>query len=140
PQEDYMRAVTGDDDEAWKYCKALFLCGTPYGQELGTELMRGDLNAARKAIEAAGYAGEKVVVLNPADITSISPFGHVIYDYFQKQGLNAEFVDTDLGTLVRRGNSKAAPDQGGWSLFYSWWNATTIAHTAISSVQRGLGD
>lgn len=140
PQEDYMRAVTGNDDEAWKYCKALFPCGTPYGQELGTDLMRGDLNAARKAIEAAGYAGEKVVVLNPADVPSISPFGHVTYDYFQKLGFNVEFVDTDWGTLVQRRNSKAAPDQGGWSVFHSWWIATSIAHPAISTVLRGLGD
>lgn len=138
-QDDYMQAITGNDPAAYRTCKALFTCGTPYGTELGAGLMQGDLDAARAEIKAAGYAGEKVVILNPADVPSISPFGHVTRDYFIKLGFNVEFIDTDWGTLVQRRNSKAAPDKGGWSVFHTWWIGTSVANPALSTIIRGLG-
>ena len=138
-QEDYMRAVTGNDTEAFRDCKALFPCGTPYGQELGTDLMTGNLDAARAALKAAGYANEKVIIINPADVASISPFGQVTFDYFKKLGLNVELADMDWGTLVQRRNSKESVEKNGWSVFHSWWIGTSIAHPAVSTVIRGLG-
>ena len=134
-----MRAVTGNDESVFRTCKALFPCGTRYGEELGADLMTGDLPAARAALKAAGYAGEKVVVLNPADVPSIAPFGHVTYDYFKKLGLNAELADTDWGSLVQRRNSREPAEKGGWSVFHTWWFGTSLAHPAISTVIRGLG-
>ena len=139
PQEDYMRAVTGNDESLFVTCKALFPCGTRYGQELGKEIIKGDLDAARAALKASGYNGEKVVVLNPADVPSIAPFGHVTFDYFKKLGLNAELADTDWGSLVQRRNSREPVEKGGWSVFHTWWFGTSLAHPAISTVVRGLG-
>ena len=138
-QDDYMQAITANDPDAYRTCKALFTCGLPYGQEVGAGLMRGDLDAARAELKAAGYAGEKVVILNPADVPSISPFGHVTRDYFIKLGLNVEFVDTDWGTLVQRRNSREMPDKGGWSVFHTWWIGTSVANPALSTIIRGLG-
>ncbi|MBN8900355.1 MAG: ABC transporter substrate-binding protein, partial [Rhodospirillales bacterium] len=138
-QDDYMQAVTSGEPNAYRHCKALFTCGLPYGQEIGAPLMTGDLDAARAELKAAGYAGEKVVILNPADVPSISPFGHVTRDYFIKLGLNVEFVDTDWGTLVQRRGNKNAPDQGGWSVFHTWWIGTSVANPALSTIIRGLG-
>jgi peptide/nickel transport system substrate-binding protein len=138
-QEDYMQAITGNDPSAYVTCKALFTCGLPYGQELGADLIRGDLDAARAELKAAGYAGEKVVILNPADVPSISPFGHVTRDYFIKLGFNVEFVDTDWGTLVQRRNSRETADKGGWSVFHTWWIGTSVANPALSTIIRGLG-
>ena len=138
-QEDYMRAVTANDPELFRTCKSLFPCGTPYGRELGAEAMGNDLPGARAALKAAGYAGQKVVVINPADVPSIAPFGHVTYDYFRKLGLNVELADSDWGTLIQRRNRKDAPDKGGWSVFHSWWIGTSLAHPAISTAIRGLG-
>ena len=138
-QDDYMRAVTGNDESLFQQCKALFPCGTRYGQQLGADIMQGDLAAARAALKASGYAGEKVVVLNPADVPSIAPFGHVTYDYFRKLGMNAEMADVDWGSLVQRRNSREPVEKGGWSVFHTWWFGTSLAHPAISSVIRGLG-
>jgi peptide/nickel transport system substrate-binding protein len=138
-QEDYMRAVTGNDTNAFKECKSLFPCGTQYGQELGKDLITGDLDAARAALKAAGYNNEKVVIINPADVASIAPFGHVTYDYFRKLGLNVELADTDWGTVIQRRNNKGPVDQGGWSVFHSWWIGTSVATPAVSTMIRGLG-
>jgi peptide/nickel transport system substrate-binding protein len=138
-QEDYMRAVTGNDESLFVTCKALFPCGTRYGEEIGKDIIKGDLAAARAALRASGYNNEKVILLNPADVPSISPFGHVTFDYFKKLGLNVELVDTDWGSLVQRRNSREPVERGGWSVFHTWWFGTSLAHPAISTVIRGLG-
>ena len=138
-QADYMAAVTGNDPAVWRACKSLFPCGTPYGRELGQDLITGDLAAARAALQASGYEGARVVILNPVDVPSIAPFGHVTYDYYRKLGLNAELVDADWGSVIQRRNSREPPDKGGWSVFHSWWIGTSIQSPAVSTVIRGLG-
>jgi peptide/nickel transport system substrate-binding protein len=40
-QDDYMRAVTGNDTTAYKECMALFPCGTPFGTQVGASAMQG---------------------------------------------------------------------------------------------------
>jgi peptide/nickel transport system substrate-binding protein len=139
PQEDYMRAVTGNNESLFSTCKALFPCGTRYGVELGKDVIRGDLAAAQAALKASGYNNEKVVVLNPADVPSIAPFGHVTFDYLRKLGMNVELADTDWGSLVQRRNSREPVERGGWSIFHTWWFGTSLAHPAISTTIRGLG-
>jgi len=138
-QEDYMRAVTGNDESLFSTCKSLFPCGTRYGQELGKDIIRGDLAAARAALKASGYNGEKVVLLNPVDVPSIAPFGHVTFDYLRKLGMNADIIDTDFGSMVQRRNSREPIEKGGWSMFHTWWFGTSLAHPAISTIIRGLG-
>ena len=39
-------------------------------------------------------------MLNPADVPSIAPFGHVTYDYFRKLGMNAATLLPLLATLL----------------------------------------
>ena len=46
-------------------------------------------------------------------------------------GATVEPVATDWGTALTRGNSKNAPDQGGWSLFHTW-TVGQILGSAIS--------
>jgi peptide/nickel transport system substrate-binding protein len=138
-QDDYMSAVTGSDTTIYRTCKALFPCGTPYGEELGASGMTGDVAAARAALKAAGYAGEKVVILNPADVPTIAPFGHVTFDYLKQIGMNAELQEMDWNTLAQRRTKAEPPDKGGWSIFHNWWLGTSISNPAISTAVRGLG-
>ena len=62
-QPDYMASITGNDPTAYKECKAMFPCGTPYGEEIGVEVMLDNLDKARAMLKASGYNGEKVVIL-----------------------------------------------------------------------------
>ena len=64
-QEDYMASITGADTSAYRSCKAVLPCGTPYGREIGAPFMPGDLKKATEALKASGYNGEKVVVISP---------------------------------------------------------------------------
>ena len=138
-QDEYMSAVTGNDPSIWHACKALFPCGTRYGEQIGGEAMTGDVNAARKALKEAGYAGEKVVILNPADIPTIAPFGQVTFAYLKELGMNVELQDMDWNTLAVRRTKTETPDNGGWSIFHNWWLGSSIVNPAISAVVRGLG-
>ncbi len=138
-QDDYMSAVTGNDPAIYRTCKALFPCGTLYGEELGTAQMTGDIPAARAALKAAGYAGEKVVIINPADVPTIGPFGQVTFDYLKKIGMNVELQEMDWNTLAQRRTKADPPDKGGWSIFHNWWLGTSISNPAITPIVRGLG-
>lgn len=134
-----MSAVTGNDSSIYRACKALFPCGTPYGEELGAAGMTGDVAAARAALKAAGYKGEKVVILNPAEVATIAPFGQVTFDYLKQIGMNVEMQEMDWNTLAQRRTKTDPVDKGGWSIFHNWWLGTSFSNPAISVVLRGLG-
>jgi len=138
-QEEYMSAVTGGDSAIWKACRALYPCGTAYGNEFAAKDMSGDIDAAKRALQQAGYAGEKVVILNPADVATIAPFGQVTYDVLRKMGMNVEIQEMDWNTLVVRRAKNDPPDKGGWSIFHNWWLGTSFINPAISPILRGLG-
>ncbi|MDR3538536.1 MAG: ABC transporter substrate-binding protein, partial [Acetobacteraceae bacterium] len=139
-QQDYMEAVTGNDATAYKICKALFPCGTPFGTEIGAPFMTGDLEAGKRMLHEAGYAGEKAVIINPTDFASIAPFGDVTYDLLKKLGMNVELADTDWGTVVQRRTSRESVEKGGWSIFHTWWPCDSILNPVLSAILRGQGD
>jgi peptide/nickel transport system substrate-binding protein len=139
-QDDYMRSVTGNDPSAYRTCKALFPCGTPFGTEIGAPDMRGDLAAGQRMLKEAGYAGQKVVIINPTDFPSIGPFGDVTYDLLKKLGMNVDLQDSDWGTVVQRRASKNPVDHGGWSIFHTWWPSDSILNPVVSAILRGQGD
>ena len=139
-QDDYMRAVTGNDTTAYRDCKALFPCGTPFGTEIGASAMQGNLEAGKKLLKEAGYAGQKVVIINPTDFPSIGPFGDVTYDLLKKLGMNVELQDTDWGTVVQRRTSRKPIADGGWSIFHTWWPSDSVLNPVLSAILRGQGD
>jgi peptide/nickel transport system substrate-binding protein len=57
-QEDYMRAIVGDDDSLWKPLPGFFTPGTPLYTEEGGEILKGprNLDGAKKLLEQSGYA------------------------------------------------------------------------------------
>ena len=74
-QEDYMRAIVGDDDALWKPLPGFFTPGTPLYTEAGGEILKGkrDLDRGQEAAgKEAGYKGEPVVLRRGA-ATSRSP-------------------------------------------------------------------
>ena len=142
-QDDYLRAITGNDPEIFSECHSMWPCGTPYGRETQPAELRGNppnLDRAKQMLRDAGYRGEKVVVINPSDLPSIAPFGIVTADMLAKIGMNVELVETDWGSVVQRRASKEPIDRGGWSVFHTWWPAPSILNPATSPILRGQGD
>lgn len=137
-QDDYMRAVTGNDPSLYQICRSQFPCGTTYGSQVGGSAQSGDIAAAKAMIKEA-YSGAKAVIINPTDFTSIAPLGDITYDMFQKLGINTEMVAADWGTVVQRRTSKEPVDKGGWSVFHTWFSGGFIINPVVSAPFRGQG-
>ena len=138
-QSDYMQAAQGDDKSLWGICRGLYPCGTPYARDYGAELMRGDLEQAKRMLGASEYAGERTVVINPTDFPSIGPLGQVSAALLKQIGFNVDLQESDWGTVVQRRPSKQPVEDGGWSVFHSFGSAASYANPATSSILREQG-
>lgn len=137
-QDDYMAAVAGSALK-WRRCASAFACGLPFASEGGTGLLDAPRDMVRKAIAAAGYRGERVVVMNPSDFPSVAPLGIITADALSQVGLNVDLQTMDWGTLVQRRASKKPVAEGGWSIFHSWFPSTSVANPALNVYVRGQG-
>ncbi len=139
-QEDYMRTTFGDDTSLWRTCLSEFPCGTPY-ETLDTNgtYMKGDLAAGIAMLKAAGYDGQKVVVINPTDFPVIHPLGVVTADLLKKMGMNVDLQETDWGTVVQRRSSREPVEKGGWSIFHTYGPSGAYSTPATSALVRGQG-
>jgi peptide/nickel transport system substrate-binding protein len=140
-QGDYMNAMMGNDPDLWRECFGYFPCDTPFASDAGTEPFRAprNLEAARAEIRAAGYGGEKVVIISPTDFATIHPQGLVTNDLLRRLGFNVEFVATDWGTVVQRRVKREPIDQGGWSIFHTNFEAPALMNPAVHQPLRGNG-
>jgi peptide/nickel transport system substrate-binding protein len=68
-QEDYMRALVGDD-KLWKPLPGFFTPGTALYTEEGGDVLKGprNLDAAKNLLAQSGYAGQPVTCLVAQDI------------------------------------------------------------------------
>ena len=138
-QSDYMAALTGNDAGAYRICKSMLTCGTPYAREIGAPAMPGDLDKARAALKSAGYRGEKVVILHPVDVATIAPMDDVTFDLLKKLGMNVELDAADFGTVTQRRTSKAPIEKGGWSILHTWGPPGVMGTPLANQFMRGLG-
>jgi peptide/nickel transport system substrate-binding protein len=116
-QADFMTAVAGDDRTYWQDKIGIFNRLSPLATDIGTDIMAGDIDAAKRALQAAGYGGERVVVLAPADFPSINALAQIGADVLAKLGMTVDLQSLDWGTVVQRRTSKQPPDKGGWNIF-----------------------
>lgn len=139
-QSDYLPTVASPALGASRVCRAMFPCTIPGIGEDGREVM-GTLGAAgmAAALKATGYAGERVVVINPADSVAISPLSAVTADMLKRAGLNVDLQDMDWGTMLQRRLSKAPVEAGGWSIYHSTWPSIAISNPVLNTTIRGDG-
>ncbi|MDQ1079391.1 ABC transporter substrate-binding protein [Pseudoroseomonas cervicalis] len=141
-QEDYMRALVGDDNALWKANPSFFTHGTPLYTEEGGEIMKGarDYDAARKLLAEAGYKGEPITLLVAQDQPITKAFGDVTADLLKRIGMNVDFVATDWGTVGSRRAMKNPPGQGGWHIFHTWHAGADCLNPAAYTAIRANGD
>jgi len=67
-QRDYLSAMAGDQSN-WQTCFSFYACNMAEVDEQGGEALSGprDYDKAKRLIAEAGYKGERIVVLDPAD-------------------------------------------------------------------------
>ena len=121
-QKEIMEAVAGAEPSLIKTDVGMFVPGTPMASTVGVEVTRGpkDYDKLKQDLVAAGYKGEKVVILAASTIPTIWAEAQVATDMLKKIGMNIDFQALDWGTVVQRRASKEPIDKGGWNIFYTY--------------------
>ncbi len=139
-QSQYMQAVAGGEPGAWSECLGVFSCGAPMSNDAGNAVLKTkSVERARAALQAAGYANEKVVMIVATDNAPITAVSEVTADLLRRMGVNLDYVASDWGTMLRRRNSREPVERGGWSLFHTLWNSADILSPAVNTMLRANG-
>jgi peptide/nickel transport system substrate-binding protein len=140
-QSDYMIAMNGDDRTRWQDGVGYFCPGMPMANDAGMAALTGarSVEAAKRALDKAGYKGEPVVLMGPADVPYAKVFADVTADLYRRLGLNLDYQVVDWGTLVQRRSKTDALDKGGWSVFQTNWPGADQANPAVHAFLRGNG-
>ncbi|BAV52925.1 dipeptide/oligopeptide ABC transporter substrate-binding protein (plasmid) [Mesorhizobium loti] len=117
-QEAYLSVISPDP----KYSSTVtsfFGDGNPVSNDENTGWFKkgGDPEKAKQLLKEAGYAGEKVVILQPTDWAEGSNTSQVLAAELQKIGVNAELAASDWGGVAARRVNKGPVNEGGWSIF-----------------------
>jgi peptide/nickel transport system substrate-binding protein len=95
----------------------VFAPGSPSANSAGMEhLGPKPLAEVRTMLKLAGYANERLVLLHQRDVATQDVMLQVIARRLVEAGFNVDDQVMDLATVVKRRNSREAPDKGGWSL------------------------
>jgi peptide/nickel transport system substrate-binding protein len=105
-QETWMIAMMGEDPALRKVPCGIFPPDSPMASDAGMENILPQPNAdrAKRALQAAGYQGETVVLLVATDFPTIKGACDVLADTMRRAGVDYQAMD--FGTLVQHRVSK----------------------------------
>ncbi|MDL2403305.1 ABC transporter substrate-binding protein [Rhizobium mayense] len=140
-QEAFLRVMSPDPQYA-RTITSLFGNTTPYSNDENTGWFKkgGDPEKAKQLFNEAGYAGEKVVVLQATDVQRFNDAALLVATALQKIGINAELAPSDWGGIGKRRTNKGPVDERGWSIFISSWDDFSIGDPLFSSFVLANGD
>ncbi|MBP0496152.1 ABC transporter substrate-binding protein [Pararoseomonas indoligenes] len=140
-QADYMTAVLGEDRSLWNDRCGFFLPGSPLASEVGLDTMDGapNFDRVKRNLEAAGYKGERVVFVVPADQARLNAMSEIAGDMFRRSGVNLDYQAGDWGTIAGRVNNRGSLEQGGWSVWCNTIPGIIATTPATQSYVRGPG-
>ncbi|WPZ16538.1 ABC transporter substrate-binding protein (plasmid) [Nitratireductor rhodophyticola] len=140
-QEAVLATLIGNPDY-YKVCGAIFGCGTPLGDETGSDTLTsgGDIEGAKKLLEEAGYDNTPIVLMQPTDVVSLTAQPVVAAQAMREAGFNVDMQAMDWQTLVTRRASQSKPSEGGWNIFFTNWMVPEINSPLISPMLNGRGD
>ncbi|WJR65036.1 ABC transporter substrate-binding protein [Neorhizobium sp. CSC1952] len=122
-------------------CYSFYDCQSPYGIEDNAAVIKtADLKKAKEALAAAGYKGEKVVLLAVSSPPRLSGLNQVLDNVMRKLGMNVELQAMDFATMATRRTSKEPVEAGGWSGFITGWTGGDVANPAVNQLLHGAGE
>lgn len=139
-QADYMIAVNGTDPEGIRTGTGFFASVSPFATTEGVEVMKGDIEAGKAALKAAGYNGERVVIIAATDLNAPRAISEVTGDLFRRLGINVDYQAMDWGTVVQRRNSKEPLDKGGYNIICTAFGGYDFIDPAGHLPLRGNGE
>jgi peptide/nickel transport system substrate-binding protein len=140
-QADYMTAAQGDDRSLWKTGVGFFCPGTPMASDVGMEALTAprNLDAAKKALAASGYAGQRTVVMKPTDFPIYDAMADVTGQLLKDIGFNVDVQAMDWATAMQRRAKLDPVEKGGWSVFHTGWGGVEQSNPVTDIWLRGNG-
>jgi peptide/nickel transport system substrate-binding protein len=140
-QKEYMTAVAGEDTTMYRTGVGIFTPGTDMASDVGMEVFKGprDYAKVKADILAAGYKGEKTVLLAPGEPYYRKAMSDVGAEMLQKTGFNLDIQAMDWGTAIVRREIKAPVDKGGWSGLFTTANGLDM-QTPLLHFLRTTGE
>jgi peptide/nickel transport system substrate-binding protein len=140
-QRAFMQAAMGDDPALWAVPAGVFTPGTPLANDAGLEVLTGprSTDRAKRALAAAGYRDEPVVLPSPSDFPILSALTEVAADTLRRIGMAVDLQAMDWGTLVQRRAKREPPAQGGWNAFCTTWEGLDVSVPGSHQPIRGNG-
>ena len=136
-----VQAVVGDQAEFGRTPVGFFTAGGPMANDAGIQAITGPRSPdeVRRRIAAAGYKGERLVMVAPSDLPAIMAMSQVMQDQLSKMGLNIDFQVMDWGTMISRIAKRDPVDRGGWNLYCVTWAGLTVSNPGSSYPLRANG-
>lgn len=140
-QADFLIAAAGEDRAFWKDQVGVFAAGTPLANDAGMDALTAPRDQARSRREllAAGYKGERVVILAPGDYPTLNVLAEVGADLLTRIGFNVDLQTIDWGTMQQRRLKRENVSQGGWSIYFTTVAGVEAFNPASHQNTRGLG-
>jgi peptide/nickel transport system substrate-binding protein len=140
-QREVIEAYAGAEPSLIKTDVGIFVPGTPMASTVGVENTRGpkDVAKIKAALAAAGYNGEKIVVLAATTLPNIWAEAQVATDLLTRIGFNVEMQSLEWGAVVARRASREPIDKGGWNIFYTYLGGFGNVSPAPNIAIRGNG-
>jgi peptide/nickel transport system substrate-binding protein len=141
-QADFMTAVAGTDRTLWRDGVGLYPPGTPMASDVGIEAItrKRDFSTLRELLRKAGYRGERVVLMAPADQPVVFALSEVGRDLLHRLGIEVDYAVSSWGTVLQRRAKKDPLSQGGWSMFYTTWAGLDMLNPIVIQPLRANGD
>ena len=129
--------------DLWSTCASLWSCGTFFANEdlAGDRYSTNNVELAKQLLDEAGYDGEPITLLDPADYPTIHPISIVLNEQLKRAGINVDYRVVDWATevqLILAPSDSTAVDE--WDIAPTWmssWAFLPLANGALR--QNGLG-
>jgi peptide/nickel transport system substrate-binding protein len=140
-QEEMMKP-TFVDKKWYDACGGWMTCGSPMENDANTAWFKGgqNLDKARALMKEGGYDGKPVVVLQATNIPYMMNAATVFAQQLRSAGYNVQLQPMDWANVVQRRSSKAAPDQGGWNVFFTSSGGLSNANPYMIGGMATTGD
>jgi peptide/nickel transport system substrate-binding protein len=138
-QSDVTMAIAGSDPTLWRDKVGFFCPNTAMASDAGMPVGIGDTEAAKRALDAAGYKGETVLLMSPGDLQINATGSAVVADSLRRAGMTVDEAVMDWGTLLQRRAKREPVAQGGWSAYFVLNTGADLASPAVHPSLRGDG-
>jgi peptide/nickel transport system substrate-binding protein len=140
-QSEFMTAMMGTDKALWEVPNGFFPAASPMASDAGMGALtsKRDPAAVKQALAAAGYKGEKVVLMGASDYPTLKALADVANDMLTRVGINVDYQVTDWGTVVQRRALTKPPAEGGWNMFCTGFSGLDLFNPAGDLPLRGNG-